>query len=91
LEAQANGLVCVGVNENGVKYLIKNNYNGFLVGVEDKIGFSNSVIKLIDDEKLYSKFKKNNKEMLKKHDMKNVISEYEKTFKEVIKNYKKSS
>ncbi|HOW29592.1 MAG TPA: glycosyltransferase [archaeon] len=91
LEAQANGLVCVGVNENGVKYLIKDNYNGFLVGVEDKIGFSNSVIKLIDDEKLYSKFKKNNKEMLKKHDMKNVISEYEKTFKDVIKNYKKSS
>jgi len=49
------------------------------------------IIKLIDNETLYYKFKKNNKEMLKKHDMKNVISEYEKTFKDVIKNYKKSS
>lgn len=91
LEAQVNGLVCVGVNENGVKYLIKDKYNGFLVDPEDKTEFKAAVIKLIDDNKLYSKFKENNKEMIKKHDMKAVISEYEKTFKDVIKNFKKSS
>ncbi len=91
LEAQVNGLVCVGVNENGVKYLIKDNYNGFLVDPKDKIKFKCAVIKLIDDEKLYSKFKKNNEIMVKKHDMKQVISEYEKTFMSVIKNHKKSS
>lgn len=90
LEAQVNGLVCVGVNENGVKYLVKDNYNGFLVSSEDKVGFSNAVIKLIDDKKLYSKFKKNNEVMVKKHDMKQVIKEYEKTFKDVIKKHKSS-
>ncbi|MFA5745240.1 MAG: glycosyltransferase [archaeon] len=89
LEAQVNGLVCVGVNENGIKYLIKDNYNGFLVDSEDKIAFKDAVIKLIDNKKLYKKFKENNKKSIKKHDMKSVISTYEKTFKEVISKYKK--
>lgn len=92
LEAQANGLVCVGLNyESGIKYLIKNNYNGFLVSKNNKTAFSNAVIKLIEDKKLYYKFKKNNTKILEKHKMDNVISEYEKTFMEVISNFKKSS
>jgi 1,2-diacylglycerol 3-alpha-glucosyltransferase len=91
LEAQANGLVCVGVAENGIINLIKDNHNGFLVNSKDKKAFSNAVIKLIENKKLYSKFKENNKQMIKKHEMKNVISEYEKTFKEAIRLYKKSS
>ncbi len=91
LEAQANGLVCVGVSENGIIDLIKDNYNGFLVNSKNKKAFSEAVIKLIDDKTLYSNFKENNKKMIKKHEMKNVISEYEKTFKEAIALYKKSS
>lgn len=90
LEAQANDLVCVGVNENGVKYLIKNNYNGFLVKPNDNLAFSKAVIKLIEDKDLYSKFKKNNETILKKHKMENVISDYENTFKKVIKSFKSS-
>lgn len=90
LEAQANGLVCVGVNKSGIKNLIKNNYNGFLVNSNDKNAFSQAAIKLIDNKKLYSRFKKNNKTIIKKYKMANVISEYEKTFRQAIEMYKSS-
>jgi len=85
LEAQANGLVCVGVDEGGIKDLIRNNYNGFLVKNGDKSAFANSVLTLLSNKKAYNKMKANTLKEVKKHEMKNVLDEWEKEFKILTK------
>ncbi len=88
LEAQSNGLVCVAVNEGGVKNIIKNNYNGILVEEGDRKSFINSVIKLLYDDKLREKMKKNTLNEIKKHDMNKIVNLWEKEYLRLIQNKK---
>jgi len=80
LESQANGLVCVGANRRGLKTLIEDNINGFLVEPNDINGFKDKIIFLLDNPKSLLRMKKNTLKMIKKHDVKNVIIEWEKTY-----------
>lgn len=84
LEAQANGLPCVGLNKMGMKDLIKNNYNGYLVKPEDKEEFSNKIIELLSNKKLLKKMKKNTLEMIKQHNLQEVINQWEQAYLHVI-------
>ena len=88
LEAQANGLVCVGINAMGVRSLIKNGYNGYLVKNNDTKDFANKVIALLTNKTLYKKMQKNTLKEIKKHDMKIVIKTWEKEYSKLIKNEK---
>jgi len=87
LEAQANGIVCVGVNARGTKDLIKNNYNGYLVKEGNKKEFANRIVELFNNKELYNKMSKNVLKEVKKHDVENVIEEWERTYRR-IKNEK---
>jgi len=80
LEAQLNGLVCVGIDARGIKDLIINNYNGYLIEEGNKKDFAKKVIKLLDNEDLYLNMKKNTLREIKKHDLKKVISTWEKVY-----------
>lgn len=89
LEAQAKALPCIGINKRGMKDLIKNNYNGFLVKNNNKKAFAEAIITLLIDERLYEKFRKNTITQIKKEDILNIINIWEKTYFNLIKNYSK--
>ncbi|MFT4303166.1 MAG: glycosyltransferase [Candidatus Woesearchaeota archaeon] len=89
LEAQQNGLVCVGLKEKGVPDLIKNNVNGFLLKDGDKKGFANAIINLLTNEKLYESMKDATLKHVKKHHINGIVDEWEKTYLSVINSYKK--
>lgn len=84
LEAQANGVVGIGVNAKGTKDLIIDGYNGYLVKKGNKKEFADRIITLLSDKKIYNKMKKNTLKEIKKHDMHNVIKKWEDTYSEVI-------
>jgi glycosyltransferase involved in cell wall biosynthesis len=91
LEAQANGLVCIGLNARGIPDLVKNKSNGFVLPVGNENEFANAIIKLATNEKLYKKMREATFKEIKKHDIKNVIAEWEKTYHSLLKSYHKQS
>lgn len=90
LEAQANGLPCIGINERGIKDIIKNNYNGYLAQFGDKKEFADRIIKLLTNKKLYEAMKKNTLQEIKKQDISNIIDIWEENYYKLIKNYNSS-
>ncbi len=86
MEAQANGVVAIGINEGGIKDLIKNNYNGFLLEVGDKEGFANKVIELLTNDLLYKRMQTNTLKEIEKHRFEKIIKSWEKVYKDLIKN-----
>ncbi len=72
LEAQANGLVCVGVEGHGMT-LIKNNFNSYVVEPHDKQAFANAVIRLLTDKSLYKKMRIATLKEAKKYELDNII------------------
>lgn len=83
LEAQANGLVCVGVKGKGMN-LIKNNINGYVLGPNDREGFANAIAKLLSDEKLYRRMKKATMKSIVSYDAGNIAAEWEKIYRSVL-------
>lgn len=84
LEAQANGLVCVGVNAPGINSLIKDRYNGFLAKKGSKKDFADKVIKLLSNDSLRNRMSENTKEEIKRHYIKSIISIWESLYRGLI-------
>lgn len=84
LEAQINGLPCVGINIRGMKDLVQNGYNGYLTEEKNPEEFSNRIIELLSNDKLRNKMKKNSLESVKIHKLSKVIEIWEETYKELI-------
>ncbi|VVB79870.1 Glycosyltransferase Gtf1 [uncultured archaeon] len=91
LEAQINALPCVGIAKRGVKDLIKNDYNGYLIKNNDKENFAKKVVCLLKNNSLKEKFRENTLEEVKKHELKSVISRWEKVYSKLIKEKSKNS
>ncbi|MFH0870787.1 MAG: glycosyltransferase [archaeon] len=89
LEAQANGIPCIGVKAKGVPDLIKNNRNGFTVPVGNKKAFAAAVVKILGDDKLQKRLRKGTLRMIKRHDIGYVIDEWEKTYNRLIESNKR--
>jgi glycosyltransferase involved in cell wall biosynthesis len=89
LEAQANGLVCVAINEGGVKDLIKNDYNGYLIKDGEKDDYAKTVIRLLKDKKLYEKLRINTLKEVKNHDLNIIVDRWEDLIKRCIKKKQK--
>jgi glycosyltransferase involved in cell wall biosynthesis len=86
LEAQANGIPCVGLSEKGIPDLIKDGKNGFVVPNRDKDAFSDAVIKIISDSGLRKRLRAGTLDEIKKHSLPEVIEIWEKTYESLIKN-----
>ena len=84
MEAQARGLVAVGVDANGTKDLIKNEYNGFLVKNNNKKEFANKVIRLLLNKKIYNSMRKNTLKEIKKQNISNIIYKWENVYRSAI-------
>lgn len=85
LEAQANGLPCIGLDGGGMKDLIKDGHNGYLLSPSDSEGFSDRMIQILSDTKTRDKMSRNTLDGVKEHSLPMVIKEWEKTYAQAIK------
>ena len=84
LEAQCNGVVCIGPDARGIPYLIKNGENGIIVPPNDIEGTSDAINKLLTDDDLYGKMKEATLEEIKSHYIENIADTWEETYDKLI-------
>jgi len=73
LEAMACGLPIITTNVCGNPEVVKDNYNGLLVGYNNKIELKAAILKLWEDKELREKFVKNSRDVLKKFTLEQMI------------------
>lgn len=88
LEAQANGLPCVGIHAKGISDLIKNKINGFTT-TENKKAFANAIVKILKDKNLLNRMKKNTLKCIKPHKLEHIIDLWEKNYQAIIQHNQK--
>jgi glycosyltransferase involved in cell wall biosynthesis len=76
LEAMSYGLPVISTSVGGVPDVIKDGVNGILVSSNDVEGLSNAMIELINNNDIYNTISKNNKELIKRYDIKNTAKSY---------------
>ncbi len=84
MEAQANGLVSVGINAGGTKNLIIDGKNGFLVEPGDQDRFLEVMRKLLKDDGLRARMREAALEEIQKHDLTYVAEEWEGIYEELV-------
>ncbi len=84
LEAQANGIPCVGLSEKGIPDLIKDGINGFVVPNHDPPAFAHAVMRILGDEELARTLRAGTLREVKNHSLGEVIRLWEKTYAQLI-------
>lgn len=85
LEAMANGLPCVGVNERGVTEVITHQKSGLLVPADKRKKFAEAVHRLLEDENFYKKLSNGAVKEARKHEISHVLDKWEKLYNSLIK------
>lgn len=75
MEAMATGLPLVVTDCRGNRDLVKNNENGYVVGIDDANAFANKVEELYKSEEKREKFSKESLDNIKKYSLENVLNE----------------
>lgn len=73
LEAMACGLPILTSNIHGINDYSEDGLTGFKCSPNDVMGFSENIVKMINNPDLFIKFGKYNQEVVKKYDVKNII------------------
>jgi 1,2-diacylglycerol 3-alpha-glucosyltransferase len=88
LEAMASGLPIIGANEAAIPNLIKNDYNGFLVDINDKNKIINCMNILYKNEELKKAFSNNSKNIAKKYEESKVFKQLEQLYFKLVEKTK---
>jgi len=88
LEAQVNGMVCLGANARGIPDLVHHGKNGFLFEPEDSNTMADQILQLINDEALYQTFKSKTKEMIQEHMLDRILDRWDRTYSQLIEDYR---
>ncbi|MDD5979927.1 MAG: glycosyltransferase family 4 protein [bacterium] len=80
IEAFACGIPVVVLNCRGMKDLIEDNINGFILQQDDIDGFINKIIFLKNNKNEWSKISKNNKKKSKFYYIENIINDYKEIY-----------
>ena len=84
LEAQAAGLVAVGVNAGGTKDLIVDGENGFLVEPGDQDGFVEAIRRVLTDDILRDRMRDAALRRVQRHDLRHVAREWEEIYEDLL-------
>lgn len=87
MEAMATGLPVIGANAVALPHLIHNNENGFLFTPGDANDLAKKLLRLIQDKSLREQMGNKSLEIIKEHDINNVIVQVENAYKNVIEHY----
>lgn len=85
LEAMASGKPIVAVDAGALNELCHNDENGYLVYPDDVSGFARALGMLLDSPKRIKEFGKASRDIAETHDEKIVIPQFEKLYKQVIR------
>ena len=88
LEAMAASTPVISSNAGGIPEVNIQGETGYLAEIGNVEAMSNYTIKLLSDDALLAKMKKNAKEQALKFDIKNIIPLYEKMYADTIENFK---
>lgn len=80
VEAMASGLPVVGVAAGGVKDLVREGVNGYLVNPGDYRSMAKKIIHIFREEKLLEKLGKNSRKLAEKHDVRKAVKELEEIY-----------
>lgn len=84
LEAQANGLVTVGVDKGGVIDLIEDGVNGFLVPPGDSAALAAKISEILKDPELRKTMGEKAVSMVEVHQMKYVVDRWETVYNDLV-------
>lgn len=84
LEAEANGIPCIGPDAKGIPNVIDNNVNGFIVKPNSVSEITDAMEKLLTDNELHKRFSKACLESVKPHDFNHILDEWETRYINVI-------
>jgi len=90
LEAQANGLVCVGADARGIPDLVKDGENGLLFNPTDSDALAQAILDLTsreDSQTKHAQFQKATEEMIQEHLLPNVVQKWSEVYPQVIEDY----
>lgn len=73
MEGMASALPLIVTNCRGNRDLVKNNVNGYVVGINDTVGFSDAIIKIYLSEEDRIRFSQKNKEMIGPYSIENIV------------------
>src|SRR3989338_3229634 len=83
LEAQANGMVCVGVEGRGMN-IIKNGINGYLVKPDDTQAFADAIVRLLTHSELMGHMQKETLARIQRYDLNRIILRWEKIYTDLV-------
>lgn len=84
LEAMACETPVIAVNAGALSEICKDGVNGFLIEPQDFQALAARAIELLNDTKKMKKFAKASLEISQKHNIKNVVKEFEEVYHRTI-------
>lgn len=84
LEAMASGKPAVAVDAGAVGELCQDNVNGFLCPKDDDTAIASSLRKILDDDKLRSRFSTKSRKIAATHDIEYTLNRFEAIYNQVI-------
>ncbi|MDC7235889.1 MAG: glycosyltransferase [Spirochaetales bacterium] len=83
LEAQANGLICVGAEEGGLVNLIEDGVNGYLVAPGDSAAMADRISFILENKKTLGHMEEKARQMVDIHRMDKIIDRWEQIYREL--------
>lgn len=84
MEAMASGLPIIAAKAMAIPELVRHNKNGYLFNPNDIENLAKYIIKILSNKNIRKKFSKNSLKIIRKHDIKNTITQLE-SFYEILK------
>jgi glycosyltransferase involved in cell wall biosynthesis len=84
MEAQAAGLVSVGINSGGTMDLINDGENGFLIEPGDQDGFVAAIRRVLQEDDLRERMQAATLTEIQRHDLRNVARQWEEAYEECL-------
>lgn len=83
MEAMAAGLPVIGLNCRGIKDLITNGENGYIIEIDNNAcdNFIKKILNLYNDSNLYKTISENNVKKVKQYDISNILDDMNKIYK----------
>ncbi len=85
MEAMANALPILAANAVALPELVHNNVNGFLFEPYDEISLASNISRIFTDKKLHDRLAEGSLQIIKAHDMHQVITQFEELYESTIR------
>ncbi|MCX7641071.1 MAG: glycosyltransferase family 4 protein, partial [Elusimicrobiales bacterium] len=86
IEAMTFGLPVVGTDAGGIKEIVKDGINGFIVPKQNPQKLAEAILKIYSDKYIYEKFSENSTKLVKDFSSSNMAKQTIDVYEKIIKN-----